>query len=363
MKTLNIANVSCSIRPLRFALIVSGICLSLPGAKGQTTTGPFGYYSTGLSFGYWFNSDNSNGIYYDTPGNAIVLRKSNNDAAFRLGVGAAKLNGSFYVVSALASGGSVVVNPGGSTYAGYIDWYKPGGSRIAYLGFQDLLGSAGNLGLNLENGAAFIVGGGSVGVGTTSFPLGEKLKVVGYQTIEYSAGPYLNWLQPSGALNQKYFRAGYNAGSFVLESVNDVYTTPTTRLLIDASGNVGIGTSSPTQKLSVNGTIRAKEVIVETTGWSDYVFEDGYRLQPLVEVRETIKREKHLPGIPSAAEITQNGIGLGEMQAKLLAKIEELTLHVISQEQRIQALEAENVALKGIPTEPKTPPTKSGEPQ
>jgi hypothetical protein len=123
-----------------------------------------------------------------------------------------------------------------------------------------------------------------------------------------------------------------------------------------ASGNVGIGTGNPTQKLSVNGTIRAKEVIVDT-GWSDYVFADDYQLAPLSEIETHIKAERHLPGIPSAQEVAEHGVSMGEMQAKLLAKIEELTLHQIAQEKRytelvrrVIQLEAENQSLRSPPS-------------
>jgi hypothetical protein len=114
-------------------------------------------------------------------------------------------------------------------------------------------------------------------------------------------------------------------------------TTATAEAMrIAASGNIGIGTANPIHKLSVNGTIRAKEVIVDT-GWSDYVFERGYRLAPLAEVERHIAENGHLPGIPSAAEVAEHGVSMGEMQAKLLAKVEELTLHVIAQEKRQEA--------------------------
>jgi hypothetical protein len=110
---------------------------------------------------------------------------------------------------------------------------------------------------------------------------------------------------------------------------------------IQGNGNVGIGTTSPTEKLAVNGRIRAKEVIVETTGWSDVVFDSDYRLAPLSEIEQHIKAEKHLPGIPSSEEVAASGISLGDMQAKLLQKVEELTLHVIAQEKKIQALKSQ----------------------
>jgi hypothetical protein len=103
-------------------------------------------------------------------------------------------------------------------------------------------------------------------------------------------------------------------------------------------GNVGIGTTNAPHKLAVNGTIKAKEVIVETTGWSDYVFADSYALQPLSQVEAHIKEHKHLPGIPSAAQVATQGVNVGDMQAALLAKVEELTLHMIAQEKELARL-------------------------
>ena len=114
-------------------------------------------------------------------------------------------------------------------------------------------------------------------------------------------------------------------------------------------GNVGIGTTSPTHKLSVNGTIRTKEVIVDT-GWADYVFNPGYRLKPLKEIAVYIKANHHLPDIPSEAEVKENGVSLGEMQSKLLAKIEELTLHVIQEHERNDRLQERLARLEGRTT-------------
>ncbi|AHF90394.1 hypothetical protein OPIT5_09475 [Opitutaceae bacterium TAV5] len=101
------------------------------------------------------------------------------------------------------------------------------------------------------------------------------------------------------------------------------------------TGNVGIGVpGAPTHKLTVNGPIRAKEIIVDT-GWADYVFADGYRLTPLSEVEEHIKNQRHLPGVPAASAVAAEGVSLGEMQTILLAKIEELTLHLIEQDKKL----------------------------
>lgn len=109
-------------------------------------------------------------------------------------------------------------------------------------------------------------------------------------------------------------------------------------------GRVFIGTRTETvfdfsAKLSVAGKIRAEEVVVET-GWADYVFEDEYELLPLSEVEAFIEKNGHLPAVPSATEVQENGLSLGEMDATLLRKIEELTLYMIELKKENEALKA-----------------------
>lgn len=113
-----------------------------------------------------------------------------------------------------------------------------------------------------------------------------------------------------------------------------------------SAGSVGIGTEPSNQfRLSVNGRVRAKEVIVET-GWSDFVFEPGYRLPSLTEVENHINQYGHLKDIPAAATIEKDGIPVGEMNKLLLQKIEELTLYMIDAHKEINALKEENEILK-----------------
>jgi chitodextrinase len=116
-----------------------------------------------------------------------------------------------------------------------------------------------------------------------------------------------------------------------------------------AAGNVGIGTTpNSSYKLSVNGNIRAKEIIVET-GWSDFVFEEGYNLASLKEVEDYIKLNGHLKDIPDAEEVQANGIGLARMNKLLLMKIEELTLYVIESNKRIENLQNQVQELSSSP--------------
>jgi len=104
-------------------------------------------------------------------------------------------------------------------------------------------------------------------------------------------------------------------------------------------GSVGIGTYPVgTYKLAVDGTIGAREIKVETEDWSDFVFNKDYDLMNLNEVENFIEKNNHLPDIPSEDEVLKNGLQLGEMNAKLLQKIEELTLHLIKQNKEINNL-------------------------
>lgn len=110
---------------------------------------------------------------------------------------------------------------------------------------------------------------------------------------------------------------------------------------ITSGGNVGIGTATPQAKLAVNGDVFAKKVKVTATGWPawpDYVFEHGYKLPSLADLEAFIKKNKHLPDVPSAKEVEANGLDLGDNQAILLKKIEELTLYVIEQQKQIDQM-------------------------
>ncbi|MBC9795839.1 hypothetical protein [Sinomicrobium weinanense] len=109
------------------------------------------------------------------------------------------------------------------------------------------------------------------------------------------------------------------------------------------NGNVGIGTSSPDAKLAVNGVVHSKEVKVDLNGWSDFVFDEDYPLPTIEEVEQHINEKGHLKDIPSAKEVKENGIRLGEMDAKLLQKIEELTLYTIQLQKQVKGLREQNI--------------------
>jgi len=113
-------------------------------------------------------------------------------------------------------------------------------------------------------------------------------------------------------------------------------------LFIANSGYVGVKTSNPVYPLDVNGTVRANAVKVCLFGTCDFVFEKKYCLMPLKELEQFIQRNKHLPDIASAKEMeTKDGVNIGDLESKLLQKIEELTLYIIEDHKKIEELERE----------------------
>ena len=135
-----------------------------------------------------------------------------------------------------------------------------------------------------------------------------------------------------------------NGGMLSLNFGGDLNSS---QFVMDQYGNVGLGTSNPLGwRLAVNGQIRAKEIKVET-GWADFVFKKDYYLPPLTEVESFIRENGHLKDIPSAEEVEKNGVMLGEMNSKLLQKIEELTLYMIEFNKELTRLKEENEELKG----------------
>lgn len=199
-----------------------------------------------------------------------------------------------------------------------------------------------------NNNAISVTGGGNVGIGTTAPASPLDLYHSGSSASDNPGTAALRVTAVTGT-NPEFLNVGYDPARHAgyLQPVRSGSGGYWTNLLLNANGgNVGIGTANPQYLLSVKGTVGAEEFIVTNTGWSDYVFQPGYRLRPLSEVGAYIQANHHLPDIPSETEVKEKGVSVGEMQSKLLAKVEELTLHMIQADERNNRLEQQNQELR-----------------
>jgi hypothetical protein len=251
------------------------------------------------------------------------------------GEGRFRKNGS--ATQGVAVNGDAVSLQGWSANNPYIEWRNADNTRQGYMGW-----TTNNLSLIMENGYNFIIDHGNVGIGTTSPQNlldvngkarfrrngsategvtidGEALTLQGWSGYN----PYIEW---RNADNSRQGYLGWNTNRLSLTMENGYNFTV-------EQGNVGIGTATPDAKLAVKGSIHTQEVKVDLTGsvTPDYVFEQDYDLPTLAETETYIKENKHLPEVPSAKQMEEEGLNLKEMNLLLLKKVEELTLHLIEQ--------------------------------
>jgi hypothetical protein len=148
-------------------------------------------------------------------------------------------------------------------------------------------------------------------------------------------------------------RLGPLAGANLVFDGNEILArnnaAQSTLYLNATGGRVVVGTNQAASGflMSVAGPVICTELVVQEPGdWPDYVFADDYELMPLEKLEATVREQRHLPGVPSAAEVREGGVSLGAMQARLLEKVEELTLYLLEQNRRLKAQESELAALR-----------------
>ena len=284
------------------------------------------------------------------------------------------------------------INAGG----GNMEFQTPtGGTANAYT-TKFFIARDGNVGVGITNPSAKLdvngdfISRGRILAGTTNYYNTDPLQVSGnativgniygvsrisnnnYATYSYLDLPYYNsygwtFFTPNAAATAglKRFEVGNGA-----DMVNSTFSNSN---LLVSDGKVGVGTATPTEKLDVNGNIYTngkiligqantaavapyalavngtaiftKAIVKLNANWPDYVFQQDYKLPGLKELESYLVKNKHLPDMPSAAETMKNGIDLGDNQAQLLKKIEELTLYMIDLNKKVEALTNENEQL------------------
>lgn len=297
-----------------------------------------------LSLVFCYSIANSQVLYIPSGTDGIANSLSNN-----IGIGVSNPQEKLTINGAIRGNqsGALRISTGngymdiGPKNASYAHFYT---DRAAYLFDKEIRTTSGSLGsgtsyLSLKtagNTRLYINSDGKIGIGTTQPK--SKLDVNGSVCISGSNHFTFGHSSGHGVINfgnngegNLYFRSLETAGD--INNYNHL-------MILTYDGRLGIGTWTPgNYKLAVNGGIRAKYIDVET-GWSDFVFEQDYNLMTLEDLEQYIKDNGHLPDIPSAEDVAQNGANVGETLSKLLQKIEELTLYVID-------LKKENEILKG----------------
>lgn len=232
-------------------------------------------------------------------------------------------------------------DPADRLVVGYTEW----NTKKWYENF--VISSVGKVGIRVSNPVnaldvnGVIYGNEKIIIGkqvSTSLPSNEegsidRLIIAPYR---HTGGPW------------KFVSRDTESYSFIDFNYGDVVKNIYTIKYFNNNSWFGINTKNPQYSLDVNGTIHAREVKIDNNGWADFVFDKDYKLPTIAEVEAHIKEHKRLPEIPSENEVKENGVNIGEMQAKLLQKIEELTLYAIQQQKELEEIKKENKELREL---------------
>ena len=332
-----------------------------PNSNGETRIGYIDYGGGQYSprIGFWQNSAGmtaaSNSLGNVSDGSLTVNVGANNNERIRIlpsgfvGIGISTPESMLHVNGSTTT--NILSLAQGATHLGYLGrggaitggWSQsPEILSLNYLGRDFAIGGWSKSNTTWMGAALYINSdNNNIGIGTTT--PGAKLSIGGSAENDYNnASLRINntWSMNGNFFVSSFVNTSTSDNNLRIGENNEVFLT----MIGDSPGggltrgHIGIGTTQPDSKLTVRGKIHAEEVKVDlSVPGPDYVFNSDYNLTSLPEIEKFISLNKHLPEIPSAKEMEKDGIRIGEMQMKLLQKIEELTLHLIEKEKELQA--------------------------
>jgi hypothetical protein len=234
-----------------------------------------------------------------------------------------QVNGDMAIGNTLSSGQSIGLQflDTGTQHAGF-RWTDDGSRNLT---LEDASSGASSASWYTPVPVNFIVRNGKLGV-NTSTPQ-APLHVTGNDGL-------IN-LEGANTAFTQYFPLGYANGRKAWVGFGSSGSNNFTISNEKTGGNIAFMASGG--NVIVDATLKAKQVIVQSNVWADYVFDPIYKLLPLPQLKAYIEANKHLPNMPSTAEVKANGISISDMQTKQMEKIEELTLYIIQQDEQLKA--------------------------
>jgi hypothetical protein len=234
--------------------------------------------------------------------------------------------------------------PGDGTYSSLMTvapWDDASGDNVHQLNFNNggIFYRQGTMGSNWQTWSKLLSSQGAQAMnGSLQIRTDHDAPITLYNT-EVGGWQYIQFMGPDDT------RSAY----FGMTPANDIYLfSEKGGNIVLHGGNVGIGTTTPgSYRLAVEGTVGARKVVVtRQSSWADHVFASDYPLPTLYDLEAFIKAHKHLPQVPTEKEVSIHGVDLGDMNKTLLQKVEELTLYLIEHRKELDALKADNKAMK-----------------
>ncbi|MDM8176926.1 hypothetical protein QT327_21675 [Olivibacter sp. 47] len=277
--------------------------------------------ASGISYAQnTFPATGNVGIGTTSPTNKLDIRgtitmDNGKDAAIFTGIGSSELNRFLTLLNSAGLSSASGLKAGGILVAGDYTYANPGKNDLVVKG---------NVGIGIQQPRLPLTVFNDYGTGNSGYL--AKFGAKRYWTINDWEGIQLGFSH----IHSIY--EGNSLWGLRISTGNSADSLGTEAIRIAGNGNIGIGTTNPQAKLAVNGNILAKEIKVKTDiSVPDYVFEPDYKIRSLSEIENYVKEHKHLPEVPSAKEIGEEGLDLAEMNLLLLKKVEELTLHLIEE--------------------------------